>query len=78
LKSAFEKKYPFINMEFYSSGKDALLAAIVSKRATGTYPCRRLSVERLPIMNLVEKGLWQVLFAGAGRIYNALRDKDGY
>ena len=25
LKSAFEKKYPFINMEFYSSGKDALL-----------------------------------------------------
>jgi iron(III) transport system substrate-binding protein len=37
LKAAFEKKYPFINMEFLSSGKDALLSKYLLEVRTGTY-----------------------------------------
>ena len=35
LEAAFEKKYPFVNMEFYSSGKDALLTRYLLEARTG-------------------------------------------
>ena len=37
LKAVFEKKYPFINMEFFSSGKDALLSKYLLEARTNTY-----------------------------------------
>ena len=79
LKSAFEKKYPFINMEFYSSGKDALLARYLLEARTGTYLADVYQSSVFPIMNLVERGLLAQYFSPERERYiNALRDKDGY
>ena len=79
LKSAFEKKYPFINMEFYSSGKDALLARYLLEARTGNYFADVYQSSVFPIMNLVEKGLLARYFSPEREGYiEALRDKDGY
>ena len=79
LKSAFEKKYPFINMEFYSSGKDALLARYLLEARTGTYLADVYQSSVFPIMNLVERGLLAQYFSPERERYiDALRDKDGY
>jgi iron(III) transport system substrate-binding protein len=79
LKSAFEKKYPFINMEFYSSGKDALLARYLLEARTGTYLADVYQSSVFPIMNLVEKGLLAKYYSPEREGYiDALRDKDGY
>lgn len=79
LKSAFEKKYPFINMEFYSSGKDALLARYLLEARTGTYLADVYQSSVFPIMNLVEKGLLAKYYSPEREGYiEALRDKDGY
>jgi len=79
LKSAFEKKYPFINMEFYSSGKDALLARYLLEARTGTYLADVYQSSVFPIMNLVEKGLLAKFYSPEREGYiDALRDKDGY
>lgn len=42
LKSAFEKRYPFINMEYYSSGKDALLSRYLLEARTALCRFRSL------------------------------------
>lgn len=79
LKSAFEKKYPFINMEFYSSGKDALLARYLLEARTGAYFADVYQSSVFPIMNLVEKGLLAKYISPEREGYiEALRDKDGY
>jgi len=57
LEASFEKKYPFVNMEFYSSGKDALLARYMLGARTSTYLADVYQSSVFPIMNLVEKGL---------------------
>ena len=44
LEAVFEKKNPFINMEFYSSGKDALLTRYLLEARRGTYVADGLSV----------------------------------
>ncbi len=79
LESAFEKKYPFINMEFYSSGKDALLARYLLEARTGNYLADVYQSSVFPIMNLVEKGLLAKYYSPEREGYlEALRDKDGY
>jgi iron(III) transport system substrate-binding protein len=79
LKSAFEKKYPFVNMEFYSSGKDALLARYLLEARTGTYLADVYQSSVFPIMNLVEKGFLAKYFSPEREGYiEALRDKDGF
>ena len=44
-------------MEFYSSGKDALLARYMLEARTGAYLADVYQSSVFPIMNLVEKGL---------------------
>jgi iron(III) transport system substrate-binding protein len=79
LKSAFERKYPFINMEFYSSGKDALLARYLLEARTGTYLADVYQSSVFPIMNLVEKGLLAKYFSPErDRYIEGLRDNDGF
>lgn len=79
LKGAFEKKYPFINMEFFSSGKDALLSKYLLEARTGTYLADVYQSSVFPIMNLLEKGLLARYYSPEGDAYiEALRDKDGY
>ncbi len=79
LKSAFEKKYPFINMEFLSSGKDALLSKYLLEVRTGTYLADVYQSSVFPIMNLLEKGLLARYYSPEREAYiEALRDKDGY
>lgn len=79
LKSAFEKKYPFIAMEFYSSGKDALLARYLLEARTGNYLADVYQSSVFPMMNLVEKGLLAKYPSPERDGYiEALRDKDGY
>jgi len=79
LEAAFEKKYPFINMEFYSSGKDALLTRYLLEARTGTYLADVYQSSVFPIMNLVEKGLLAKYYSPERDAYiDGLRDKDGY
>src|SRR5206468_10194259 len=79
LKSAFERKYPFINMEFYSSGKDALLARYLLEARTGTYLADVYQSSVFPIMNLLEKGLLARYYSPEREAYiEALKGKDGY
>lgn len=79
LKAAFEKKYPFINMEFLSSGKDALLSKYLLEVRTGTYLADVYQSSVFPIMNLLEKGLLARYYSPEREAYiEALRDKDGY
>jgi len=79
LKAAFEKKYPFIAMEFFSSGKDALLSKYLLEARTGTYLPDVYQSSVFPIMNLLEKGLLARYYSPAREAYiEALRDKDGY
>ncbi len=79
LEAAFEKKYPFLNMEFYSSGKDALLSRYLLEARTGTYLADVYQSSVFPIMNLVEKGLLAKYPSPERDGYiDALRDKDGY
>src|SRR5262245_26558882 len=79
LKAAFEKKYPFINMEYLSSGKDALLSKYLLEVRTGTYLADIYQSSVFPIMNLLEKGLLARYYSPEREAYiEALRDKDGY
>ena len=79
LKNAFEKKYPFINMEFLSSGKDALLSKYLLEVRTGTYLADVYQSSVFPIMNLLEKGLLARYYSPEREAYiETLRDKDGY
>jgi iron(III) transport system substrate-binding protein len=79
LEASFEKKYPFINMEFYSSGKDALLTRYMLEARTGTYLADVYQSSVFPIMNLAEKGLLAKYYSPERDGYiEALCDKDGY
>jgi iron(III) transport system substrate-binding protein len=79
LKSAFEKKYPFVQMEFFSSGKDALLSKYLLEARTGNYLADVYQSSVFPIMNLLEKGLLARYASPEREAYiEALRDKDGY
>jgi len=79
LKVAFEKKYPFIKMEFYSSGKDALLARYLLEARTGTNIADVYQSSVFPLMNLAEKGLLAKYYSPERDGYiEALRDKDGF
>ena len=79
LEAAFEKKYPFVNMEFYSSGKDALLTRYLLEARTGSNLADVYQSSVFPIMNLVEKGLLAKYHSPEREAYiEALRDKDGF
>ena len=79
LKTAFEKKYPFVQMEFFSSGKDALLSKYLLEARTGNYLADVYQSSVFPIMNLLEKGLLARYASPEREAYlDALRDKDGY
>jgi iron(III) transport system substrate-binding protein len=79
LEAAFEKKYPFVNMEFYSSGKDALLTRYLLEARTSSYLADVYQSSVFPIMNLAEKGLLAKYYSPELDGYiEALRDKDGY
>jgi iron(III) transport system substrate-binding protein len=79
LEANFEKKYPFVNMEFYSSGKDALLTRYLLEARTGANLADVYQSSVFPIMNLAEKGLLAKYYSPERDAYlEALRDKDGY
>jgi iron(III) transport system substrate-binding protein len=79
LEAAFEKKYPFINMEFYNTGKDALLSRYMLEARTGSYLADVYQSSVFPIMNLLEKGLLAKYASPERDAYlDALRDKEGY
>ena len=79
LEAAFEKKYPFVNMEFYSSGKDALLTRYLLEARTNNYLADVYQSSVFPIMNLAEKGLLAKYYSPErDGFIEALRDKDGY
>src|SRR6185436_17956762 len=79
LEAAFEKKYPFVNMEFYSSGKDALLTRYLLEARTGANLADVYQSSVFPIMNLAEKGLLAKYHSPEREGFiEALRDKDGY
>ena len=74
LKAAFEKKYPFINMEFLSSGKDALLSKYLLEARTGTYLADVYQSSVFPIMNLLEKGLLARYYSRSGKLISKLSE----
>ena len=79
LKAAFEKKYPFIKMEYYRTEKDNLIARYLLEVRNGTYLPDVYQSSVFPIMTLVEKGLLAKYFSPEREAYiEPLRDKDGF
>ncbi|MGZ8445124.1 MAG: hypothetical protein ACXW6J_09960 [Candidatus Binatia bacterium] len=64
LEAAFEKKYPFVNMEFYSSGKDALLTRYLLEARTGANQfSSSLSLATLSVFPTGQRDALQLAFA---------------
>ena len=64
LEAAFEKKYPFVNMEFYSSGKDALLTRYLLEARTGANQfSSSLSLVTLSVFPTGQRDALQLAFA---------------
>jgi iron(III) transport system substrate-binding protein len=79
LKAAFEKKYPFIKMEYYRTEKDNLIARYLIEARNGSYVPDVYQSSVFPIMTLVEKRLLAKYFSPEREAYiEPLRDKDGY
>jgi iron(III) transport system substrate-binding protein len=79
LKAAFEKKYPFLKMEYYRTEKDNLIARYLIEARNGSYLPDVYQSSVFPIMTLVEKGLLAKYFSPEREAYiEPLRDKDGY
>jgi iron(III) transport system substrate-binding protein len=79
LKAAFEKKYPFIKMEYYRTEKDNLIARYLLEVRNGSYLPDVYQSSVFPIMTLVERGLLAKYFSPEREAYiEPLRDKEGY
>lgn len=79
LKAAFEKKYPFIKLDYFATGKDKLLSRYLTEVRTGTYLPDVYQSSIFQIVTLKEKGLLAQYSSPERDAYSeALRDKEGF
>ena len=78
-KVAFEKKYPFIQFEYFRAGKDKLLARYLTEVKAGQYLTDVYQSSIFPIMTLLQRGLLGKYLSPERAGYSdGLKDKQGY
>ena len=78
-KAAFEKKYPFIQFEYFRAGKDKLLSKYLTEIRSGTYLPDVYQASIFPVTTLQQMGLLTKYRSPEREAYpEALKDKEGY
>ena len=78
-KAAFEKKYPFIQFEYFRAGKDKLLARYLTEVKAGRFFPDVYQSSIFPVMTLQQRGLLGKYNSPERPAYaEAFKDKDGY
>jgi iron(III) transport system substrate-binding protein len=78
-KAAFEKKYPFIQFEYFRAGKDKLLARYLTEVKAGQFLPDVYQSSIFPITTLLQRSvLGKYLSPERGTYSDALKDKEGY
>jgi iron(III) transport system substrate-binding protein len=79
IKAGFEKKYPFIQFEYFRAGKDKLLGKYLTEVRSGTFLPDVYQSSIFPMTTLQQRGLLaKYLSPEREAIPEALREKDGY
>ncbi len=79
LKSAFEKKYPFIKFDFYRAGKDRLLVKYMTEVRSGKFIPDIYQTSVFPLTTLEQKGLLAKYLSPERTAFpEGLKDKQGY
>jgi len=78
-KAAFEKKYPFIQFEYFRAGKDKLLARYLTEVKAGQYLPDVYQSSIFPMTTLIQRGLIGKYASPERGVYgDAFKDKEGY
>ncbi|OGQ83068.1 MAG: hypothetical protein A3F90_20045 [Deltaproteobacteria bacterium RIFCSPLOWO2_12_FULL_60_19] len=78
-KAAFEKKYPFIQFEYFRAGKDKLLARYLTEVKAGRFFPDVYQSSIFPVMTLQQRGLLgKHNSPERGAYADAFKDKEGY
>jgi iron(III) transport system substrate-binding protein len=78
-KAAFEKKYPFIQFEYFRAGKDKLLARYLTEVKAGRFFPDVYQSSIFPIMTLQQRGLLGKYNSPERAAYaDAFKDREGY
>lgn len=78
-KAAFEKKYPFIQFEYFRAGKDKLLARYLTEVKAGQFFPDVYQSSIFPVMTLQQRGLLgKHNSPERGAYADAFKDKEGY
>jgi ABC-type Fe3+ transport system substrate-binding protein len=78
-KAAFEKKYPFIQFEYFRAGKDKLLSKYLTEVQAGQFLPDVYQSSIFPVTTLLQRGLLGKYLSTERAAYaNDLKDKEGY
>jgi iron(III) transport system substrate-binding protein len=78
IKAAFEKKYPFINFEYFRAGKDKLLARYLTEVKAGQFLPDVYISSIFPVSTLLQQGLLGRYPSPERAAYaDSLKDKNG-
>ena len=78
-KAAFEKKYPFIQFEYFRAGKDKLLEKYLTEVKAGQFLPDVYQSSIFPMTTLMQRGLLGKYPSPERAAYgDAFKDKDGY
>ena len=78
-KTAFEKKYPFIQFEYFRAGKDKLLARYLTEAKAGRFFPDVYQSSIFPVMTLQQRGLLGTYNSPERAAYaDTFKDKEGY
>ena len=78
-KAAFEKKYPFIQFEYFRAGKDKLLGKYLTEVRGGQYLPDVYQSSIFPVMTLLQKGLLTRYNSPEREAFaETLKDTEGY
>lgn len=79
IKAGFERKYPFIQFEYFRAGKDKLLGKYLTEVRSGTFLPDVYQSSVFPMTTLQQRGLLaKYLSREREAIPEALREKEGY
>jgi len=78
IKAAFEKKYPFMNFEYFRAGKDKLLARYLTEVKAGQFLPDVYVSSIFPVTTLLQQGLLGKYPSAERAAYaDSLKDKNG-
>ena len=78
-KAAFEKKYPFIQFEYFRAGKDKLLSRYLTEVKAGQFLPDVYQSSIFPMTTLMQRGLLGKYLSPERAVYaDAFKDKEGF